>query len=487
MPLLRSSLDRVIAVYRGAMRREPPRGPGPERRFYRGPVRWLTVPTAADLAGFKTLPWSQLLATWILPAAEPGCGAPRCDPAHPWLEWLDRVDRLAVIGVELDGPEAAADLLGYVVEPAARRGIELLIEADEEIENLEEAAFWQAEFGYPYSLQRLRWALRGSRPVRSAPARLPAAEFTPDPAQAAAIEAGDGVVQVIAPAGSGKTAALVQRVAELRRRGVPAATIVCLTFNRAAKDQLTERLEAAGLRAVDALTFHGLAYRVLADAGRLGPKTRIGEPSTAEWRRLAALARAAAGERLWIEPAQAAEILSQIKLGRLLTAEQYAAAVADSPNPQARTMAALYSAHAQANREAGRLDFDDLVLGAVNLLRDDPAVRDRWQGRYHQILVDEYQDIEPAQELIVRIVAAPHDQLFCVGDEDQVLYAFRRAGVERIICLDRSYPDLRRFAFATNYRCPARIVEASRELIAANRVRFPKQIEPDPDRPDSAR
>jgi superfamily I DNA/RNA helicase len=79
----------------------------------------------------------------------------------------------------------------------------------------------------------------------------------------------------------------------------------------------------------------------------------------------------------------------------------------------------------------------------------------------------------------VRIVAAPHDQLFCVGDEDQTLYAFRRASVERIICLDGHYPSLQRVALGINYRCPTRVVKASRDLIDRNKVRFPKQIEPD--------
>jgi DNA helicase-2/ATP-dependent DNA helicase PcrA len=474
------------------------KSPGDERAasatsFYKGPVRWITSASAAsaqssaapDLTGFTRVPWPELLTTWIAPARETGMQRPSLQSAaQPWLEWLGQVDRLAVTGVELDGPGAVADLLGFVVEPATRRGIELVIEARQEVEDLDEAAFCEPEFGYPHSLQRLRWALRGTRPVRQAPARLQDTAFTPDPTQAAAIEAGEGVIQVIAPAGSGKTAALVERVAELRRRGVPAPTIACLTFNRAAKAQLVERLQAAGLGSVAAFTFHGLAYRILADAGLLSPQTRIGEPTTAQWRRLAAIARSQADGGIWIEPAEAAELLSQIKLGLLLSADQYAAAVAEHPSPHAHTMAALYTAHAEMNREAGRIDFDDLVLKAVHLLRNDAKVRGRWQGRYHQVLVDEYQDIEPAQELIVRIVAAPHDQLFCVGDEDQVLYAFRRAGVERIICLDGPYPGLQRFAFATNYRCPARIVVASRALIAANRVRFAKQIEPDPTRAD---
>jgi ATP-dependent DNA helicase UvrD/PcrA len=93
-------------------------------------------------------------------------------------------------------------------------------------------------------------------------------------------------------------------------------------------------------------------------------------------------------------------------------------------------------------------------------------------------LVDEYQDIEPAQELLVRIIAAPQDQLFCVGDEDQTLYAFRRASVERIILLDGLYPGLHRVALGVNYRCPPEVVAASRSLIEHNRVRFPKTIEP---------
>lgn len=471
-----------IGRFARARSRDAP--PPPARHLPAAPTRWIgPADPAPDLAGFTVLSWADLHADWILPARQVSLERDSLEtPATPWISRLESIERLALTEVELVGAGAAADLLGFVVAPAAARGIELLIEADRDLEGIDEAPFQEREFGYPYSLQRLRWALGESRPVLAAPARAAAAEFAPDPLQAAAIEAGGGVVQVIAPAGSGKTAAVVQRVIALRRRGVPAATIACLTFNRAAKEQLAERLRAAGLEAVAALTFHGLAYRILADAGRLGPKTRIGAPSPAEWRRLAAIARAAAGERIWIEPAEAAQILSQIKLGRLLSAEDYAAAVADSPNPQARTMAALYTAHTEMNREAGRLDFDDLVLGAVELLREDPAVRDRWQGRYHQILLDEHQDIEPAQELIVRIVAAPHDQLFCVGDEDQVLYAFRRAAVGRIIELDRNYPGLRRFAFSINYRCPARIVEASRALIGANRVRFPKQIEPAPGR-----
>ena len=96
------------------------------------------------------------------------------------------------------------------------------------------------------------------------------------------------------------------------------------------------------------------------------------------------------------------------------------------------------------------------------------------------MLVDEYQDIEPAQELLVRILAAPQDGCFCVGDEDQTLYGWRRASVRRMIDLDVAYPGLQRVSLAHNYRCPPEVVRASRGSIERNVVRFPKPIEPAP-------
>jgi ATP-dependent DNA helicase UvrD/PcrA len=122
------------------------------------------------------------------------------------------------------------------------------------------------------------------------------------------------------------------------------------------------------------------------------------------------------------------------------------------------------------------------VLIAVRALREDDDVRRRWQSRFQQVLVDEYQDIEPAQELLVRILAAPQDGFFCVGDEDQTLYGWRRASVRRILDLDAAYPGLQRISLAHNYRCPPEIVAASRSLIEHNRIRFPKPIAPDPQR-----
>ncbi len=234
------------------------------------------------------------------------------------------------------------------------------------------------------------------------------------------MRAGEGVVQIIAPAGSGKTAVLVERVRELLRRGARAEAIVCLTFNAAAANELQERLAAAGVGEVEARTFHSLGFQILRAANALPRNAKPWSPSLGQWRRLAFLAKNAVGEDgHWLDPPEAQSAVSDIKLGRMMTAQQYAQTLDERSDARERTVAVLYGAYEESQRENGRrIDFDDMILRAVQRLREDASVRGRWQSAYQYVLVDEYQDIEPAQELLVRLVAAPHDQLFCVGDED---------------------------------------------------------------------
>jgi len=123
-----------------------------------------------------------------------------------------------------------------------------------------------------------------------------------------------------------------------------------------------------------------------------------------------------------------------------------------------------------------------MIVLAVRLLRADRSARRRWQAAFEHVLVDEYQDIEPAQELLTRMLAAPQDELFVVGDEDQTLYGWRRASVHRMIDLDAAYPALHRVALDHNYRCTPEVIAASAALIANNALRFPKPIGAPPER-----
>ena len=403
------------------------------------------------------------------------------NPAGAWLSRVARADRLAVVGVQLRDMKDLATLHGYVLEPALRSGTPVAIESEQRLTRLAPEQFVDPGFDYPYTLERaLEAAMRLHRgsAERSPERPVPPPALRLDPEQEQAARAHDGVVQVIAPAGSGKTAVLIERVRELLHRGVPAERILCTTFNRDARVELQERLRAAGLHAIAARTFHSIGWWLMREEGlarRGGPR----ELSFNQWKRLCTVALREEG--MWIDPGDARAAIGQVKLGSLASPQEFrrqAGKRADGP-----ALARIYELYERHLADQGVHDFDDLVLVAVRALRDDAELRRRWQSRFWQVLVDEYQDIEPAQELLVRILAAPQDGFFCVGDEDQTLYGWRRASVRRIIDLDLAYPGLQRVSLAHNYRCPKEIVDASRRLIEHNHVRFPKQIDANPSRP----
>ena len=264
---------------------------------------------------------------------------------------------------------------------------------------------------------------------------------TLDAEQRKAVQAHDGIVQVIAPAGSGKTTVLVARVAELLSRGVPPNRILCLTFNNPAAAEMTARLHQSGVDGVEALTFHALGRRVLKEAGRLRADVRTA--TYAQWRRLAKLAMDQTPGGVWIDAPEARDQVSELKLGRMLDADEFAA---EAQTPEQRTLGVLYRLYQDQLVNDDVNDFDDYIFQGLRLLQRDPEVRRSWQQRYTAVLVDEHQDIEPAQGRLVEIVAAPEDMLFYVGDEDQCLYSWRRARVETIIELDETYPGLQRHA-----------------------------------------
>ncbi|HPF36695.1 MAG TPA: ATP-dependent helicase [Candidatus Krumholzibacteria bacterium] len=402
------------------------------------------------------------------------------NPADGILDEFRRHPRVAVLGVRLDRDSDIHHLYAYIVEPAFRFGCTLLIGADIGEQRLAAGVapaepFW----GYDWSGERLLHLLRLGR----SPTSVEVPESVPrwrrwlsrlsrsgdvgddrerlDRQQMAAVRAGDGVVQIIAPAGSGKTTVLVRRVLELRDRGAPPESILCMSFNRNAKLEMAERLEKAGLSGVVVRSFHGMGREILAREGRL--RSTLGElPEPVLQTLLDRITPAADAPAASLSCAQARNLISGFKLADMVPPEQ-----AGHP---------LYTAYEDELRRRDQLDFDDLIARSVRLLQDDANVRRRWQARFQRVLVDEYQDIEPAQALLVGILAAPQDSLFCVGDEDQCIYAWRRAAVERIIELDQVYPGLERHALQRNYRCGRRITQASRRLVQHNRVRFRKPL-----------
>ncbi|HUF06733.1 MAG TPA: ATP-dependent helicase [Candidatus Binatia bacterium] len=293
-----------------------------------------------------------------------------------------------------------------------------------------------------------------------------------DPEQRAAAMLPDGPAQVIAPAGSGKTTTLIARLGVLLDRGVAAERIGVVTFNGDAAAELAARIASRlaphvpGAAAIEVRTLHALARQVLLDAGRpvrLLPD-RLPLLRAARRRALAEQRVAADGDDPRPEPPDPAALDTIVSAWKI---------EGRTPPPEA---AATVDAFAALMAIRGQIDFDDLVVGAMAALEADPRLRRRWQARFSHLCVDEFQDVDAAQLRLVRLLAAPEDNLFVVGDDDQTIYAWRLADVRRILRFADDYPTARRVMLAMNYRCPTAVVEASARLVATNRERFAKPI-----------
>jgi DNA helicase-2/ATP-dependent DNA helicase PcrA len=287
-----------------------------------------------------------------------------------------------------------------------------------------------------------------------------------DPEQRAAALLPDGPAQIIAPAGSGKTTTLIARMGVLLSRGVPPENICVVTFNRDAAIDLQRRItrrivpHVADASRIEVRTLHALARQVLVDAG--DARTLVAD-------RLP-LIRAARRRVIAGRPAAAPPVLEATDLDTLVSAWKIAAR---TPPADAAEAIAAYQSLLDAR---GAIDFDDLVVEAARLLAAVPRVRARWQARFLHVLVDEFQDVDAAQHRLVRLLAAPEDNLVVIGDDDQTIYAWRLADVRRMLGFGTDYPGARRVMLATNYRCPPSVVHASARVVAHNRERFPKPI-----------
>jgi DNA helicase-2/ATP-dependent DNA helicase PcrA len=295
-----------------------------------------------------------------------------------------------------------------------------------------------------------------------------------DREQRAAATLPDGPAQIIAPAGSGKTTTMVARLAVLMSRGVAPERICVVTFNRDAAADLAARVErrlaesVPEATSIEVRTLHALARQVLLDAG---------EGRTIVADRLPLL-RSARRRVLADEPSAEPPDAPQL--------DTWLAAWKIERRPPPEEARAALDAYADLLSVRGAVDFDDLVVRAGELLETDARLRLRWQARFSHLCVDEFQDVDAAQLRLVRLLAAPEDNLFVVGDDDQTIYAWRLADVRRILRFSSDYPSAHRVMLATNYRCPPQVVAASARMVAVNRERFTKPIRPPADAPSTA-
>ena len=299
------------------------------------------------------------------------------------------------------------------------------------------------------------------------PLRPPASDLAPD--QLAAVTHGSGPARVIAPAGSGKTRVLTERLRHLVvDRGYEPGSVVAVAYNRKAREEMVDRTTGVGGRI---LTLNALGYELVA-AG-LGRRPDVLE--VRDVRRILEPLVPKGARRLNTDPlAPYVEALAAVRLGLRAPVD------VEDDRGDVPGLAEAFPAYRAELSRRGVIDFDEQVLLAIELLLRDGQFRRAQQARHRHMLVDEFQDLTPAHVLLVRLLAAPAFDVFGVGDDDQVIYGHAGASPRFLTEFGSYFPGAGEHALEVNYRCPAVVVDAARCLLSHNRVRVPKQIHPAP-------
>ena len=287
-----------------------------------------------------------------------------------------------------------------------------------------------------------------------------------NPAQREAIRYLDGPCLVIAGAGSGKTRVITQKIAHLIGSGMRPSSIAAITFTNKAATEMAERLGKLvklpeGERPLVS-TFHSLGVQMLRrDCRRLGLKSSFSILDSDD--ALAIIQQAlATTDRKLLRAAQ-----STISLWKnAMAGPDEAAALAADENE--RQFARAYRDYAATLAAYQAVDFDDLILLPVNLLREEPEVAQHWRERLRYLLVDEYQDTNACQYELLKLLTGPRQAFTAVGDDDQSIYGWRGATLENLRRLGEDFPRLKVIKLEQNYRSSVTILQAANRLIAHN-------------------
>lgn len=293
-----------------------------------------------------------------------------------------------------------------------------------------------------------------------------------------------GPAMVIAGAGSGKTRVLTYRVAYMLQQGIDPFNILALTFtNKAAREMKERILNIVGTTEAKSVwmgTFHAIFARVLRiDGHHLGYPSNYTIYDTDDSK---SLIRSIVKE-LNLDPKSypPGHVLGRISAAKsnLISAQDYnnnQDLVNQDKLANKPFIGNIYSIYTARCKKAFAMDFDDLLFNMNLLLRDFPDVLLKYQEKFKYILVDEYQDTNYAQYLIVKKLAARHENICVVGDDAQSIYAFRGANIQNILNFKRDYPDLRTYKLEQNYRSTKNIVNAANSVIANNKEQIFKKI-----------
>ena len=304
-----------------------------------------------------------------------------------------------------------------------------------------------------------------------------------NPQQHEAVVHEGGPLLVVAGAGSGKTRVLTSRIAYLIASGrADAGQILAITFTNKAAREMRERLEAMLGRVSRAMwisTFHSACVRILrSEHAALGMRSTFTIYDAADAQRLMAMVcREEQIDSRAHPPKRISRRVSDMK-NELVTP---AAAAEAAHEPEERVAAQAYAVYQRRLREANAMDFDDLIMETVALLRDNPGLAEHYRRRFQHVLVDEYQDTNHAQYALIRLLTgtrkdAVRSGLTVVGDADQSIYAFRGATIRNIEDFEEDFPEATSILLEQNYRSTQSILSAANHVISHNPGRRAKRL-----------
>ena len=302
-----------------------------------------------------------------------------------------------------------------------------------------------------------------------------------NPQQREAVRHFEGPLLVLAGAGSGKTRVLTVRAAHLvEEHGVPPERILCLTFTNRAAGEMRERIRSLLGERPEGLwagTFHSFgAWLLRRHANRVGRSRRFTIYDADESLELVqrTMDRLGLDRDRFPPPAVRGEI--EDAKHYLVTPDAYDVMLGPEPEPYEEACRHVYGAYQDALERQDALDFGDLLMKAVELLRDHPEVRGRYRNRFAFLLVDEYQDTNHAQFRLVQILGEEHRNVMAVGDDDQSIYGWRGADLRNILEFDSDFGGCRILRLEKNYRSTGHVLAAANAVIEHNEQRREKSL-----------
>ncbi len=305
-----------------------------------------------------------------------------------------------------------------------------------------------------------------------------------NPQQQEGIQAVDGPVLLLAGAGSGKTRVVTHRIAFLiEERGVPADQILAVTFTNKAAKEMGERVEKilgrASLARPTLSTFHSFCVRVLRrdiEALRVNGKGLTRSFAIYDETDQQAVVKTAL-KRLGIDDKT---LKPRVALGRISWAKNHMIDPQEyflaSTNPLEEKIAHIFKIYREELAKANALDFDDLLLETVRLLKTSSETRERYNRRYRYVMIDEYQDTNKPQYELMKLLAGDHHNVCVVGDEDQSIYSWRGADIKNILDFEKDFPNTRTIRLEQNYRSTQMILEGASAVVAQNTQRKGKNL-----------